>query len=167
MKTLRNAAAAPRRTTLAALAVTALAASLLAGGAAWADPVCQAIHGRVDLAASEPTCGSATGLCATGILHGTIHGNSEFVGTSAVPTVNTPATGVLVLTGDNTIHTSDGDLFTKDSIVLDTAGDGEFAEVDTIVGGTGELAGATGYLVATGSFANGGGVGVYYGKLCR
>lgn len=149
-----------------ALAALALGFSLLAGGTASADPICKALHGRVDLAVSAEPCGSATGLCANGILHGAIQANSEFVGTSAVPTVDTAATGVLVLTGDNTIHTRDGDILTKDSIVLDTGGDGEFAEVDTIVGGTGSYAGATGYLVATGTFANGGGVGVYTGKVC-
>jgi hypothetical protein len=136
-------------------------------GAAFADPICKAVHGRVDLAATEPTCGSAIGLCAGGVLNGTLHGHSEFVGTSFVSTVETPTTGVIVLTGDNTIHTQDGDIFTKDSVVLDTAGDGEFAEVDTIVGGTGAYAGASGYLTATGTFLNGAGVGVYVGVVCQ
>ena len=144
-----------------------LALTFCLAGPAFADPICKAVHGRIDLAATEPTCGSAIGLCAGGILHGTLQAHSDFIGTSFVSTVNTPSTGVIVLTGDNAIHTNDGDLFTKDSVVLDTAGDGEFAEVDTIVGGTGSYAGASGYLQATGTFLNGAGVGVYVGVVCQ
>jgi hypothetical protein len=155
------------RNTHYVLTVLALASGLFLGSPASADPICQAVHGRVDLTVSAEPCGSATGLCATGVLYGAIQANSEFTGTSAVPTVDTAATGVLVLTGDNVIHTRDGDLLTKDAIVLSSGGDGEFAEVDTIIGGTGAYEGATGYLVATGTFSGGGGVGVYVGKVCR
>ena len=130
-----------------------------------ADPVCKAVHGRLDLAASAGPCSSPV-LCATGVLHGALKAHSEFFGTSFVPTVYTAETGVVLLTGDNTLHTTDGDIFTKDSVVFNLTGDGEFAEVDTIVGGTGEYLGASGYLQATGTFANGVGVGAYVGKVC-
>ena len=74
---------------------------------------------------------------------------------------------MVLLTGDNRIETRRGVLSTKDSIVLRTSGDGEFAEVDTIVGGTGALAGATGVFTATGSYSAAvGGSGVYEGELC-
>lgn len=149
-----------RKNLLIAFALT-LTASLTAS----ADPVCKAVHGRVDLAASTGPC-SSTVLCANGVLHGAIKANSEFFGTSFKETYNTPDTGVVLLTGDNTIHTADGDILTKDSVVFNLTGDGEFAEVDTIVGGTGEYLGATGYLQATGTFANGVGVGTYVGKVC-
>ncbi|MFL6193178.1 MAG: hypothetical protein ACJ75H_03325 [Thermoanaerobaculia bacterium] len=138
----------------------------LAATAAWAEPGCKMVHSRVDLTANAPTCGSAIGLCASGVLKGGLQAHSEFIGTSAVPTVDTPATGVLVLTGDNTIHTDDGDLFTKDTIVLATTGAGEFGEIDTVVGGTGAWAGATGKLTGTGTFANGVGFGVLIGEVC-
>jgi hypothetical protein len=134
---------------------------------ALADPVCHAVHGRIEIVANEPTCGSAIYLCANAYLHGTIQAYTDFIGTSSVPTVDTPATGVVVLTGDNVFHTNDGDFFTKDAIVLATTGAGEFAEIDTIVGGTGEYAGATGSLTATGTFVNGAGHGTYYGTVCR
>ena len=143
----------------------AFALTLAASFPAVADPVCKAVHGRVELAASAGPC-SSTVLCATGMLHGALKASSEFFGTSFVPTYNTPGTGVVVLTGDNTIHTADGDLFTKDSVVFNLTGDGEFAEVDTIVGGTGEYLDASGYLQATGTFADGVGVGTYVGKVC-
>ncbi|HKV07185.1 MAG TPA: hypothetical protein VJ725_03540 [Thermoanaerobaculia bacterium] len=132
-----------------------------------ATPVCQAVHGRVEIAAYEPTCGSAIALCAHAMLHGTIKATSDFIGTGAVPTADTPTTGVLTLTGDNVFHTTDGDFFTKDAILLNTGGDGEFSEIDTITGGTGEYEGATGYLIASGTFSAGTGVGTYVGKICR
>lgn len=144
-----------------------LTLGLAVGNSASATPVCQAVHGRVEIAAYEPTCGSAIALCAHAILHGTIKATSDFIGTSAVPTIDTPTTGVLTLTGDNVFHTTDGDFFTKDAIVLNTAGEGEFTEIDTITGGTGEYEGATGYLIASGTFSQGTGIGTYVGKICR
>jgi len=134
--------------------------------AAWARPNCLPVFSRVDLAAGAPTCGSAIGLCAGGTLQGTLQANSDFIGTSFVSTLDTGATGVVVLTGDNTIHARGGDLYTKDAIVLATTGAGEFSEIDTIVGGTGVYAGATGKLNGTGTFANGLGSGVLFGEIC-
>src|SRR5262249_54553841 len=147
-----NPIARRSQSALAAAFVLSLAVAALPAAA---DPHCRIVHGHVDLAAGAPTCGSAIGLCAGGVLTGGLKANSDFIGTSSVPPVDTGATGVVVLTGDNTIHTKDGDLLTKDAIVLQTSGDGQFAEVDTVVGGTGEYAGATGFLNATGTFVNG------------
>jgi hypothetical protein len=56
---------------------------------------------------------------------------------------------------------------TQDAIVLRTTGAGEFAEVDTVVGGTGDWSGATGVIQATGKFTfAAGGTGEYSGKIC-
>jgi hypothetical protein len=155
------------RKSFAAFAFTFALAGLGAAGPAAASPNCHAIIGTVRLAASTSgPCSSPIALCATGELRGTLRGNSDFTGTSSLPTVDTAATSVVLLTGDNVIHTRRGDLFTKDAIVLATAGDGDFAEVDTILGGTGALAGATGHLSAIGTFAAGVGDGTYVGELC-
>lgn len=155
----------PRRR--AAVAALALSLGLMAGGAAWAEPSCRAIHGSVSLGLAAGPCNSIVGLCATGELRGVLRGNSQFIGTSLVPNVDTVSTSVVTLTGDNVIHLADGDLFTRDAIVLATTGNGEFAEVDTIVGGTGAYAGASGRFVATGFFGPDGGEGVYHGEICR
>lgn len=146
-----------------------LALGLLALGAspAAADPSCRMVHARFFLVAEDPpTCGSPIGLCATVTIQGSIQAVSNFVGTSFIPTVDTGTTGVLGVTGDNTHHTADGAFFTKDAIVLSTTGDGEFAEVDVVTGGTGRWAGATGVLTATGTFANGSGQGFIQGQIC-
>lgn len=142
--------------------------SLAAASVAHADSRCHRVHYRVTLAASaDPGCTSPIGLCATGELRGSVSGTSDFIGTSFVTTVDTAATSTVVLTGDNVIHLRGGDLYTKDAIVLATTGDGEFAEVDTVVGGTGIYAEATGTITATGVFANGLGEGRAEGIVCR
>ncbi|HRC86994.1 MAG TPA: hypothetical protein PK413_15405 [Thermoanaerobaculia bacterium] len=144
-----------------------LGLGLFASSAATAEPLCRKIHGRLLLAAStEPGCTSPIGLCANATLSGSLRGESDFVGSSFVPTVDTGATGVLILTGDNTLHLRGGDLLTKDAVVLATTGAGEFAEVDTVVGGTGFWEGAHGKYTATGLFANGSGQGSYEGEIC-
>ncbi|HEX4953279.1 MAG TPA: hypothetical protein VF017_07790 [Thermoanaerobaculia bacterium] len=148
-------------------ALFTLAFLLAAAVPALADRDCRTIHSRVTLAAStEPGCPSDIGLCAGGVLKGSLRGTSEFLGTSFVSSEEIAAGGVIILTGDNTIHTQDGDLFTKDTIVLATSGAGEFGEVDTIVGGTGVWDGASGKLIGTGTFANGAGEALLVGEIC-
>lgn len=147
------------------LALTLVLAAVAAP--AMAAPHCKRVHSHLFLEAEAvPTCGSPIGLCARATLRGSLKADTEFVGTSFLQTVDTPATAVVVLTGDNTFHTTRGDFFTKDAIVLSTVGAGEFAEVDTVIGGTGDWVGATGNLTASGTFANGTGEGIIEGEIC-
>jgi hypothetical protein len=146
--------------TVAALALTLSSGALAASG-------CKKINGKLTLQPLPTPCASAINVCATGTYQGDLKGTSSFTGTSFTPTVDSPATGVFLLTGDNTITTSGGTLITKDAIVLRNGGSGDFAEVDTIIGGTGEWSGATGFINATGifDFASGG-TGDYTGQVC-
>ena len=148
------------------LSLSALLTLLLVGSVAAASG-CKKIDGKLTLQAFPPTvCSSAISLCASATLKGDLAGVSDFTGTSQAVTADTPTTGVILLTGDNIIHTSGGDLLTKDAIVLRTTGQGDFAEVDTVVGGSGVWAGATGVFRAQGTFANGVGEGEYIGEIC-
>lgn len=157
-----------KRTKLVVISAVAVMALILVGGQAAATSGCKKVEGKLTLqAVSGPACTSPIGICAIGSFKGDIMGNSEFTATSLTPTVDTPATGVIVLTGDNLIHTQEGDLMTKDAIVLSTVGAGDFAEVDTVIGGTGDWAGATGFIKAIGTFtAAAGGEGDYVGEVC-
>jgi len=135
-----------------AFAFLVLALAVASVQPAAADSNCHTRRGSVSIQIfSGSGCTSAVGLCATVTFRGGLRGQSQFVGTSLVPTVDVATTGVVLLTGDNQIHTADGDLFTKDAIVFNTTGNGEFAEVDTLVGGTGDFAGATGRQIAHGA----------------
>jgi hypothetical protein len=155
-----------RLAVLGLLAVIGLGLGLT-NGTASADPRCRAVHGHFTLEpVTGPDCTSPVGICATGRYIGVISGASAFTGSSLVPTVDTPSTSVVVLTGDNVITTRTGTLTTKDAIVLKTTGAGDFAEVDTIVGGTGAWAGATGTIRAQGTFTSAGGEGDYIGEIC-
>lgn len=151
----------------AIIAVFALAALAMVSTGAMATSGCQKVNGKFTLQpVVGPECTSPVDLCATGTYKGGIKGNSEFTGSSLTPTTDTPTTGVVLLLGDNVIHTEKGDLLTKDAIVLRTTGAGEFAEVDTIVGGTGAWSGASGVIQAIGTFTNEGGEGEYRGEIC-
>ena len=139
----------------------------LGAGTTAADPKCKQIHSHLFIEADAiPPCGSPIGLCGVATVRGSLTATTEFIGTSFVTTDDTPTTGVAVVTAENTFHTSRGDFFTKDTIVLSTTGDGEFAEVDIVVGGTGDYTGATGTFTATGTFANGIGEGFIQGHIC-
>ncbi|MCW5852137.1 MAG: hypothetical protein KIT87_18835 [Anaerolineae bacterium] len=155
----------PARVALIAVAIV-LALTLVSSGA-FAASNCKAVSGKFTLqAVNDPSCMSPVGLCATGAYQGTIKATSSFVGSAFITSADTPTTGVVFATGDNTIHTNKGDILTKDAITLRTTGEGAFAEVDTVVGGTGEYAVASGVLTATGTFLNGSGAGVYSGQVC-
>lgn len=149
----------------ALIAVVALTLVPFAAAEAAAD--CKRVRSHLVIEADPvPTCGSPIGLCATATLRGSLKATTEFVGTSFQTTVDSATTGVVLLTGDNLFHTTGGTFSTKDAIVLSTVGDGEFAEVDVVTGGTGEWAGATGVLTATGTFVNGIGEGIIEGEVC-
>jgi hypothetical protein len=133
---------------------------------------CKKVSGSFTLTPlTGPACVSPVGICATGAYKGGIKATSVFTGTSLIQTVDTPTTAVVLLTGDNLLTAGGGTLSTKDAIVLRTSGAGDFAEVDTVVAGTGQWAGATGVLRAQGTFTataggGGGGGGDYVGELC-
>ncbi len=149
------------------LALVVLVALFAGAGAASAEPNCRAVHSILTLSILPKTaCDSPIEFCGAGVLLGSIRAHSLFTGTSFEPTVDTGATGVVLLTGDNAIHTAEGDIYTKDAIVLALTGAGEFAEIDTVVGGTGAYAGATGKLIGTGTFLDGAGQGVLTGEIC-
>jgi hypothetical protein len=146
---------------VAVLALTLVTSAL-------AEPSCKQIKGKFTLQPLAPTArASPIGVCSTGTIKGNLAGTISFTGTSLISTVDSPTTGVAVMTGDNRITTPDGVLLTKDAIVSRQGGTGDFAEVITIIGGTGKWIGATGYINATGifDFANGG-AGTSTGEIC-
>lgn len=136
---------------------------------AYADscPRCKAVRGTFMVTTfSGSDCAAPAGLCGAVRWTGDINGQSSFQATSVVPSVDTPVTNVILTTGDNVIQLEGGTLATKDAVVFRTAGTGDFAEVDTIVGGTGRYAKATGAWHAAGVFDGNQGTGRYEGQIC-
>ena len=138
---------------LVVITVIAVIALIIVSGVATASSNCKKVNGKLIL---NPD--------TTGSYSGDIKGNSVFSQTSFA---FTDIPDVALLTGNNLIHTDSGDLMTQDAIVLRATGAGEFAEIDTVVGGSGAWAGATGVIQATGKFTfAAGGTGDYSGEIC-
>ncbi|MCG3211222.1 MAG: hypothetical protein FOGNACKC_04861 [Anaerolineae bacterium] len=143
-------------TRLVVIGVVALVGLIIVSGVATASSNCRKVNGKLVLNADT-----------TGAYRGDIKGTSAFTA-DGFPS-DTGVEGVVLLTGSNAIHTADGDLMTRDAIVLNANpnGKGEFAELDTVISGTGAWAGATGVIQATGTFIFGvGGEGDYFGEIC-
>src|SRR5439155_26762562 len=110
----------------------------------------------------------AGGICTHGTLIGGFPSTYDFVMDTLVPT---RIPGVFAYTGHSLITVQSGATLTgSDSGLMRRNGDGtaSFVTVVRIVGGTGELAGATGGIVAPGTLnlATGSTAGTYSGALC-
>jgi hypothetical protein len=138
------------------------------GGAEEPESRCRDVVGHFTVHTyNDMSCNSLVGLCGTVEWRGDLKASSSFVATAIVPTTDTVATGVVLATGDAALTLRDGTILTKDAVVLRTTGNGDFAEVDTIVGGTGAFAGATGAWHAFGTIHGNVGEGSYRGQICR
>jgi hypothetical protein len=99
-----------------------------------------------------PACTSPVGVCLEMQFSGVLDGTAAFTAKSLVPTVDTPATGVVLFTADTTLSTSNGKLILKDAGALGTTGQENFVNLATLVGGDGQWAGATGQIRVAGTF---------------
>lgn len=149
-----------------AAVVAAALGSAPAGTAAAAK--CKNVRGHVTSQTVTENCPSPIALCAGGQFYGAIRGELFLVGTSLTPTQDTPVTGVFIFTGDGVIKTKEGDISTKDAGALNLApgSTGDDVSIVTITGGTGDYAGATGRLRASGTFSEAGGEFSYEGEIC-
>jgi hypothetical protein len=144
------------------IGATLLITLLTATGQA-AARACETITGDFTLAAGSGTCTSPVGICMTATFSGSLTGTSTFTATS-VRAVG--VTGVVVITGTDTLVTDEGTLLTESVIISSTTGEGAFTEVMTIAGGTGAYEGASGVIRVQGTFSQGAGGGEYVGDLC-
>jgi hypothetical protein len=158
-----------RRAIGAALAAMALA---LPAASAHAQSSCQLVAGHYVEHIVVENCLSPVGLCIAGEYNGIIKGAFEGNATSIVATADTASTGVALFTSDSVIHArigqKEGDLMIKNAGAFRTTGDGDIVDAQVITGGTGDLAGASGVLRASGVFnpATGGGESEYMGSVC-
>jgi hypothetical protein len=156
-------------TTGAAVVVTlALSAGQSAAGGR-----CLEVRGSyVEHAVVGPDCASPVGLCIAGTYRGDIDATFAGAASGIVTTADTPATSVSLFTSDSTITGRvgpwRGTLIVKNAGSFAAGGGGSIVDLQTIVGGTGQLSGATGSIRASGTFTVAdGGRSQYVGTVCR
>jgi len=139
----------------------------IAAAGARADDACRTFSGSFT-AVPPQQCASPVHICTHGTLIGGLPSTYDFVMDTLVPT---RIPGVFTYTGHSLITVKSGATLTgSDSGLMRLKGDGtaSFVTIVRIVGGTGELAGATGGIIAPGTLnlATGSTVGTYSGVLC-
>jgi len=155
---------------LSLLLVTAL---ILGSTQALAAPSCRTVQGSASLnPVPAPDCPSPVGICGEGTFTGGLKGDYSSILFTLTPTADTAVTQVVLFTAETTIPEAQvghwrGQMVLKEAGSFHVAGAGEFAELYSAAGGTGDFVAATGVLRAVGTFndVTGGGI-VYQGQIC-
>jgi hypothetical protein len=151
-----------------------LAAALILGSTqVHADPACRSVHGSASLKpVPAPSCPSPVGICGMGNFTGGLRGGYTSELFTLTPTADTDVTEVDLFTAVTTMPVAHvgrwrGQLVLKEAGAFHVAGAGEFSELYSAAGGTGDFVGATGVLRAVGTFVDGiGGSIDYEGQIC-
>ena len=160
------------RTVVTTGAAVVAALALSAGQSAAGERCIEVPGSYVEHAVGGPDCASPVGLCIAGTYRGDIDASFSGAASSIVTTADTPTTTVALFTSDSTITGRfkqwRGTLIVKNAGSFAAGGDGSIVDLQTIVGGTGQLSGATGSIRASGTFTvTGGGQSQYVGTVCR
>jgi len=154
---------------LAGALLLATIGMLLPAGADALD--CKPVRGHLDEVPLE-ACASPVGLCTVARMSGSIHGDAIFTAATITVSANVALTGVVFVTGDTVVEDAKlaghrGTVAIQNDASFRTTGDNALADVQTIVGGSGDFAGATGSLRISGDFVPGvGGSSTYEGEVC-
>lgn len=152
---------------------TAVVAALtLTAGQSSAGGRCVEVRGYYVEQAVTEDCQSPAGLCFAGTYRGDIQGPFTGAASSILATPDTPTTTVSLFTSNSTITGKvkgwRGTLAIKNAGSFAGSGDGSIVDLQTVVGGTGQLVGATGQIRASGTFTfDKGGQSQYVGTVCR
>jgi hypothetical protein len=158
---------------LTAVAAGALTLVLAGGGGADADARCREVRGRYTEQLAPDGCTSPYGFCiAARYTAGPLHGTFEGAVTSFVTSADSATTDVSLFTTDTIAEVTawgrHGTLTIKNAGAFHGTGRGEIVDLQTITGGTGDFAGATGALRASGTFdlVAGSGESTVAGTVC-
>jgi hypothetical protein len=152
--------------------IAAGALAVLPIGCALADPACKAIH--ADLVETRVTTGCNPGLasCFIGEVSGNhgLRGTTHFRGDSGAAGPSTGSPGFISYSGPFQYRTATGNLDMRETGVTNTSTglpqSGAVTAYQQVVGGTGEYAGATGFLYVSGRNVNNVIETVIHGELC-
>jgi hypothetical protein len=155
------------------LSLLLAAALILDGTQALAAPFCHPVQGSATLnPVPAADCHSPVEICGEGSFSGGLRGHYSSVLFTLTETADTAVTQVSLFTAETTIPVARvghlrGQLVFKEAGSFHTAGAGEFGELYSVAGGTGDFVKATGVLKAVGTFVDvtGGGI-VYQGQIC-
>ena len=151
-----------------------LAAALILGSTqARAEPTCRTVQGSASLKpVPAAECSSPVQICGEGTFTGGLRGSYSSVLFTLTPTADTAVTQVVFFTAETTMPAAQigpwrGQLVFKEAGSFHVAGAGEFGELYSAAGGTGDFVEATGVLRAVGTFdAVAGGEILYLGQIC-
>jgi len=151
-----------------------LAAAMILGSTqARADSSCRTVQGSASLKPVPASdCNSPVQICGEGTFTGGLQGSYSSVLFTLTPTADTAVTEVVLFTAETTMPAAQvgrlrGQLVFKEAGSFHVAGAGEFGELYSVAGGTGDFVQATGVLRAVGTFddVTGGGI-EYEGQIC-
>jgi hypothetical protein len=153
-----------------ALAVLGLGAAALSVTVNPASAVSEQVVGKfkTDVLFGEECQAASAKVCAVGKTTGNLSGAFTFGVSSLTPTEDPSPAPIVRFSGDATVETKGGSLHCRNQAALAASPDGPFVSLCIVSGGTGEWAGATGYLQVRGTFSfSGGASGEYVGRLDR
>src|SRR5262245_34328908 len=134
---------------------------------------CKQVQGhQVETPLPGSSCASPVGLCTVAELSGALKGEALFTASEIISNSDTQFTQVVFVIGDSIIKNAQlggkrGTLTVKNAAAFRTAGDNDLVDVQTILGGTADFAGATGSLRIRGNFdPESGGTSTFEGVVC-
>lgn len=141
---------------------------LLGGNEAFAKD-CQSVHGQFINQVLLPPGGACLSqiACVSGNAKGVLKGDFLATITSFTPSIDVATTSVFFVTANLVLHTKNGDLLLKEAAASNQNPDeGDLGDVVTVVGGTGQWAGATGRLRVWGNLSTTVSDVTYEGDVC-
>lgn len=138
-----------------------------------ASPICFPVVGQQEETVLPGNdCASPVGFCLAGSFRGGLNGQLAIKATSLTPTPHAAESGTFFSTGDivftGRMHGLRGTLDIRESATLDGAGRADVVALYTVIGGSGELAGARGSIRLSGwfDFDAGNAATRYEGEIC-